>query len=154
MVLSARATAEEHGPPHDGHSEGTLRLWLALSAPPVAWFAAQSAGYFFVPWSCARTNGEWILHGIALTALLICIASGLLALGVLRDIGAHGADDHDDRIQRTRFLARLGMLGATIFALIMIVQWIAIGILDPCMPWPRSPFTPDAALPLVDYLLA
>ena len=126
------------------HGRGSLRLWLALGTPPLVWFAAQNAGYFFVPWACARNNGEWLLHGIAIAALLLCVGAGLLSLAVLREIGVAGDDDHDDRIQRTRFLARLGIGGATIFALIMIGQWIAIAILDPCMPYPRSPFTPDA----------
>jgi len=119
-------------------------MWVALSAPPLVWFAAQNAGYFFVSWACARLNGEGMLHGIAAVSTLLCIGAGLLAWSELRRVGARGADEHDGPEQRMRFLARIAIAGAIIFSLILIVQWIAIGIQDPCMPYPRSPFTPDA----------
>ena len=144
MVLSTRGVAHGSGEPPATHTRGSARLWIALATPPVVWFAAQNAGYFFVAWACARRNGEWMLHGIAIVALMLCVGAGLLALAVLRQIGAGGDDDHDDRIQRTRFLARIGAGGALLFALIIIGQWTAIAILDPCMPYPRTPFTPDA----------
>ena len=138
------------------HTRGSLRMWLALATPPLVWFAAQSAGYFFVSWACARLNGEWLLHAIALVSTALCVGAGLLAFALLRDVGPSGGDDRDDRVHRTRFLARLGIAGAIIFALIVVVQWIAIAILDPCMQYPRSPFTPDARAPseIADYELA
>lgn len=144
MVLSSFADPGTRRDPPALHGRGSLRLWLALGTPPLVWFAAQNAGYFFVAWACARTNGDRVLYGIAIAALLLCLGAGLLSLSILRDIGASGDDADDDRIQRTRFLARIGVAGAVIFALILIGQWIAIAILDPCMPYPRSRFTPDA----------
>lgn len=123
---------------------GSARLWFATGAPAVAWFAALNAGYFFVSWACARQNGEWLLHAIAAVSMALCIAAGLLSLALLRSVGMHGGDERDDRIERIRFLARIGIAGGIIFALIIGVQWIAIAIQDPCMPWPRSRFTPDA----------
>ena len=126
------------------HGQGTARMWVALSTPPVVWFAAQNAGYFFVSWACARQNGEWILHGIAIVSIALTVGAGLLAWSELRHVGHRGPDDHDDHDQRMRFLARIAIAGAVIFTLILLVQWIAIAIQDPCMPWPRSRFTPDA----------
>ena len=123
---------------------GSARLWLATGAPPVAWFAALNAGYFFVSWACARTNGETILHLITGSALLVCLAAGLAGWSILTRIGATGADDEDDRVERTRFVARLAVAGALVFSLALVTQWIAILIQHPCMPWPRNPFTPDA----------
>jgi hypothetical protein len=144
VVLSPFADPGTQHEPPALHGRGSVRLWLALATPPLVWFAAQNAGYFFVSWACARTNGEWMLHAIAVVSILLCLGAGLLSWAVLRDVGHRGNDDHDDRIQRTRFLGRLGIAGAIIFSLILIVQWIAIAIHDPCMPYPRSRFTPDA----------
>ena len=126
------------------HRKGSPRLWLATGAPPVAWFAALNAAYFFVSWACVRTNGELILHLITGGALVVCIAAGLAARSILSSIGARGADDDDSRVERTRFVARLALAGALIFSLALVTQWIAILLQDPCMPWPRNPFTPDA----------
>ena len=151
--MRAQSGRAEEPPALQGR--GSWRLWVALGLAPLAWFAAQNAGYFFVPWACARANGEWVLHGIALAALALCIASGLLGLALLRTVGAGGEDHRDDAVQRVRFLARLAIAGSILFALIMITQWIAIALLDPCMPYPRSPFTPDArsAVEAIDYAL-
>ncbi|HEX6589156.1 MAG TPA: hypothetical protein VF039_09040 [Longimicrobiales bacterium] len=123
---------------------GSARLWFATGAPAVAWFAALNAGYFFVSWACARRNGEAILHLITGGALLVCIAAGLAAWSILARIGARGGDEHDDRVERTRFIARLALAFTLVFSLALVTQWIAILIQHPCMPWPRNPFTPDA----------
>lgn len=143
MVLRPREGERAAHPPATRKS-GSARLWLALATPPLVWFSAQNAGYFLVAWACARLNGEWVLHAIAAASVALCVAAGLLSLTLLRDVGARGEDDRDDRIQRVRFLARIGVAGAIIFTLIILVQWIAVAMLDPCMPWPRSRFTPDA----------
>jgi hypothetical protein len=120
------------------------RVWLALGIPPVAWFAAQNVAYFFVSWACARRGGEVVLHAIALGGVAACALSAWLAWSVLREIGARGDDDHDDGIQRTRFLCRLAIAGAIVLGLVVVVMWLAMVILDPCLPMPRSRFSPDA----------
>ena len=144
MVLTTRAEQHDAEPLKALRKKGSARLWFAAAAPPIAWFGALNAGYFFVSWACARTNGELILHLITGGALLVCIAAGFAAWSILAGIGAGGADDHDDRVERTRFVARVALAGAIIFSLALTTQWIAIVIQDPCMPWPRNRFTPDA----------
>jgi len=120
------------------------RLWVALGLPPVAWFTAQNLGYFFVSWTCARQGGELALHAIALGGTGVCAFGGWLAVAVLRQVGAGGPDEKDDADERTRFLARLALAGAIVLGLIVLAQWLAVLILEPCLPMPRSPFTPDA----------
>ena len=145
MVLSDDASAALR-------SRGSSRLWLVLGVPPLAWFAALNAAYFFVSWTCRRQNGELVLHAIVLVALAGCIAAGVGALSLLRDVGAGGQDDHDDRQSRTRFLGRVGLFGATIFALAITAQWLAVLILEPCIPLPRERFSPDALRPPAQVL--
>ena len=146
MVLSERIEERSGSEPRAEtlRSRGRLRLWLALGVPPVAWFAALNLAYFFVAWACMRENGELVLHAITLGGLAASAAAGVAAWGMLTDVEPKGQDDHDDRPSRTRFLSRLGLAGAIVFSLILVVQWLAILILEPCMPMPRSRFSPDA----------
>ena len=145
MVLSAAAEpAARAEAGSDTLSSANARVWIALGIPPLAWFAAQNVGYFFVAWACARRGGELVLHAISLGGVAACLFAGWLAWGVLRDIGPRGDDDHDDPLQRTRFLGRLAIAGALILALIVVAQWMAVLILDPCVPMPRSRFSPDS----------
>ena len=131
---------------------GGRRLWFALGGPPLVWFAAQNAGYFFVSWACARAGGSLVLHAIAAVSIGACAFAGWVGYELLRDVGARGEDDHDDSLHRTRFLARLAIAGALIFALLLLVQWLAIGIIHPCDPMPRGRFSPDAFREAADLL--
>lgn len=144
MVLSGRSERSEGARVEALRSRGSTRLWLALALPPLAWFVALNAAYFFVSWTCARDGGAVLLHAITIGALAVTVAAGVLAWGLLRDLGSDGDDGIDDRPSRTRFLARLAVAGAAVFALTLIAQWLAILVLDPCATRPRLRFSPDA----------
>ena len=144
MVLSGRSERSEGTRIEALRSRGSTRLWLALALPPLAWFVALNAAYFFVSWTCGRDGGTVLLHAITLGALAVAVAAGTLAWGLLRDVGSDGDDGIDDRPSRTRFLARLAVAGATVFALTLIAQWLEILVLDPCATRPRLRFSPDA----------
>jgi putative membrane protein len=122
---------------------GSAALWFALAAPPAAWFSAQAAGYFVVPHAC-RLQQPLPLHLIAAASLCIIAAAGYTAYGIWRASGGVPSDDENTPTDRSRFLAELALGGAALFVLTMVGQWVAVGILGPCLPLPRAPFTPDA----------
>lgn len=145
MVLSARTEQRASDARIEAlRPAGSARLWTALALPPVAWFAALNAAYFFVSWTCGRDGGSLLLHAITLAALGLAIGAGALGWGLLRDVGRDGDDGIDDQPSRTRFLAWLAVAGAATFALVLIAQWLAILILDPCATRPRLRHSPDA----------
>lgn len=120
------------------------RVWLGLAVPPTAWFVALNAGYFMVSWACDHTVGRVLIHMVCLAMLAATAAAGLGARGVWRDLGRRWAAPTADPVDRARFLAALGVLSATLFALAIILQWLAVIALDPCDPSPRFPLFPEA----------
>ena len=125
-------------------SDPPRRLWLALIAPPLAWFTALTAGYFMVSWACGSTAGRVTLHGIVLGMLTLAVAAVVTAGRLWRRQGAEWPGKSSDPRDRTRFLAVLAALGGTLFSMAILVFWIAALVLSPCEPGPRTPFAPSA----------
>jgi hypothetical protein len=88
------------------------------------------ADFALVPWGCAFRL-EWLLH------LVTIVGIGIAALGVLlswRNWNQAGREPEDtaDVLGRSRFMAGLGILLSTLFALILFGQEIANVVLRPC----------------------
>jgi hypothetical protein len=120
------------------------RLWLALLAPPVAWFAALAANYFLVSWACAHAAGMAAIHLVSATTLIAALASGGLAKRRWSAERGGAPGEPNLAAERTRFVAALALLGAGLFSLVIVLQWGAVIFLDPCDPVPRSPFAPSS----------
>jgi hypothetical protein len=97
-----------------------LRPWAALTLPPMAWFAFQQGLGFVLRGTCAAAGIPWgPIVGVA--ALAIC--GGAVWLAWSRLAGGTPSD---------RFLARIAILGAALFALAIAFQTLATLVVPPC----------------------
>ncbi len=60
-----------------------LLLWIAYLAPLLAWFGQLNVNFFTIAYACAHDR-IWILHLIAVAALLIAIAGTVCGWRSLR----------------------------------------------------------------------
>ncbi len=107
--------------------------WLAALAGPVAWAADLEAVYALAPRSCV--SGRAMLH---LVTFLGLAAAGLGALVAALNRASFGraidADDRGSAAAQIRFLSAIGLMSNPLFSLIIVAQWLAILLLDPCSP--------------------
>jgi hypothetical protein len=110
---------------------GPAQLWLSVLAPPLAALAQLQTNYALVLWACGR-DATWPLHLVALLALLVCVGCGLLGWRNWQKAGAEWRDDGPGPLPRSRFMAVVGMLVSAHSALVVIAQWIAVFVFNPC----------------------
>lgn len=137
-LMRARETVEPGG--------GTPLLWYALFGGPVAWFAALSIAYFIVTPSCDAQD-ELALHLVAAAGLLIAAGAALAGYVRWRSTGATEPGSGAGRIDRSRFIAAMGVAISLLFATVIVAQWVATTALEPCWNLPRLPDRPDAMAP-------
>jgi len=106
-------------------------LWLSVLAPPMAALTQLQTNYALVLWACGRGR-TWPLHLVAFLALLVAVGSGLLAWRNWRRAGAEWEDGGAGPLPRSRFMAAVGMLISAHSALVVVAQWIAVFVYDPC----------------------
>lgn len=128
---SATVTGEEHAPRFQSR-RGLYALGFALFAGPVAWSVGFSAAYPFVTVACDVRN-SLPLHLIHALALLLTIAGSLVARREWNRAGREWPGEGGGVLDRSRFLAVLGLLGSALFALAILAQWVAVIVLHPCM---------------------
>jgi hypothetical protein len=97
--------------------------WVGLLGPPIVWIVNFLIIYAGVLTACASKS--------KLTLILSCLVSLALIAGCtfLSRREFITEPKHDAR----RFMARVGLMNATVFALVTIAQTIAILINDPCL---------------------
>jgi len=111
---------------------GMLSLSLGLLLGPIVALANQQMIYSANMWACGN-NGWGAMHLIPLLCLIVAIGAGLTAR---RDWKAVGGGVHDEAAtvaERTRFVALCGMVISTFSALVILAQWAAIFVFEPCM---------------------
>jgi hypothetical protein len=97
-----------------------LRPWLALGVPPIAWFVFQQGLAMTLRGRCTAA-GTPLGPLWGLVSVLLCIVAARLAWS--RRDGGTAAD---------RFVARLALLGAGLFALAILYQTLATVIVPSC----------------------
>lgn len=110
---------------------GPGALWAGVLAAPIATLIQLQVNYALVLWAC-DAGRKWALHLVALLALLITIAGGLLSWRNWRRTGATWEDEGAGVIPRSRFMALVGLLISGLIALVVIAQWIPIFVYGPC----------------------
>ena len=110
---------------------GATSLWAGLLAGPMAMLTQLEVNYALVLWACSAGR-ERALHLVALLALILTIAGGLLSWRNWRRAGATWEDEGAGVIPRSRFMALVGVLISGLTALVVIAQWIPIFIYGPC----------------------
>jgi hypothetical protein len=73
------------------------------------------------------------LHLLSLATLALAVAGGVVAWREWRRAGREWPGEGPGTLPRSRFIAVLGLLGAPLFALTIVAQWVANLFLNPCM---------------------
>lgn len=106
-------------------------LWLSVLAPPLAALTQLQTNYALVLWACGRGQ-TWALHLVALLALAVAVGCGLLGWRNWNRAGAVWEDGGAGPLPRSRFMAVVGMLVSAHSALVIVAQWIAVFVYNPC----------------------
>jgi len=99
-----------------------VRAWPALILAPVFALAAQIIGYALVTPACQYAKA-WPIHLSFLLFLVLCLLTTVAAFRALQ-----GA--------RQEFIPLAAMWSGAFFSLVVLVQWVAMFILSPCMHSP------------------
>ena len=111
---------------------GILALWFAVLAGPLAWALGLNAEYALVLLACDR--GTMLpLHLVSLGTLLVAGTGGAVGWREWRRAGGGRPEEGGGTLDRSRFIAALGILSGGYFALTIVAQWIANLFLNPCM---------------------
>lgn len=121
-----------------------LRLLAALFGAPAAWVAQLSwseplAANACYPYQSPLPAPLWpelsvILALISAACLIIGLVSGYIAWSLCRQTHARllSGEDNDDR---SRFLAKLGILSSFIFTMAILFTSCAVLLVSPCSSW-------------------
>ena len=98
------------------------RTWPALILAPLFALASISLGYALVTPACEHSH-IWFLHA----AILL-----LLALSIVSTVGAW----RSLRAARREFLPLVSTWSGAFFSALILLQWLAVFVLAPCMHSP------------------
>jgi hypothetical protein len=110
---------------------GIISLWFGVLAGPTAALVCLEVAYMSVPWAC-RTGHVLPLHLVPLVTALVAIVAGLVARRDWTVVEPTWPDDAEGVLSRTRFMAACGVMLSAFSVLVIVGQWLAIFILDPC----------------------
>jgi hypothetical protein len=65
-------------------------------------------------------------------SLAFAVAGGLIAWRSEEDVGREWTDGEEGPVGRSRFLAGVAVLLSALCSLVILAQWIAVFLLDPC----------------------
>jgi hypothetical protein len=130
-----QVAAAPRGEPRAEHfreGKGIFALWFGVLAGPLAWALGLNAEYSLVLLACAR-GAMLPIHLVSLGTLLLAASGGVVGWREWRRAGAREPGEGGGTLERSRFLAALGILSGAYFALTIMAQWIANLFLNPCM---------------------
>lgn len=110
---------------------GSLPFWAAFTAAPFAFLMHLVLTFFLADTAC-RAGVEWPLHLITLVAVGLCALGALSGWRVRQDTGAHEMAAGLGRVERTRFMANVGVLLTALFTLIILAQWAGMLVFSVC----------------------
>jgi hypothetical protein len=99
-----------------------MRAWPALILAPAFALAAQIIGYALVTPACQHDKA-WPIHLSFLLFFALCVATTLSAWASLRT--AH-----------REFIPLAAVWSGAFFSVVVLVQWVAMFIVSPCMHSP------------------
>jgi len=113
-------------------SRPALVQLFAMLAPPTMALTQVALGYPLEHTSCA-TQSLLQIHLLTVVMLAITAAAGWVAhrhwVSLGSEIPREGSPPHGPR----RLMALIGMIGAVAFGFIIIVQWLPVTMLPPCI---------------------
>lgn len=124
--------AADGGPRAFTRWPGLLSLSLGVLLGPIMALTNQELIYAANLWACGH-GARGTMHIIPLLCLIVAIGAGVTARRDWKAVGG-GVHDEDATVeQRSRFVALLGMAISTFSAAVIVAQWAAIVVFEPCM---------------------
>lgn len=111
-------------PPRPGSRPSTRRPWIALAIPPVAWYVFEVGLASVLKVDCAPVSG-WVGLGWGGGSLLACAAAAAIAWPGARAPAGEDAS--------RRWLSRVAVLLAALFALAIAFQTLGVLIVPACV---------------------
>ena len=105
--------------------------WFGLLGPATAWLLNLEFGYSLAQTAC-HGGGMAPVHLASVAALILAALGGVAALVTWRRSGSDWPQDVAGVLHRSRMFGALGLGSAALFLLIIITQWIAAFVLNPC----------------------
>ena len=106
-------------------------LWLLFIAGPAIVAAEQQANFVLVRQACSMQRNV-ALYVVTIVAMLLTIATAMIALSIWRRAGAAWPTEESDLANRIRFISVLGILSSGMSFLVILAQGIATVNFDPC----------------------
>jgi hypothetical protein len=125
-------STHDRGPGFFTRWPGLLSLTLGWITAPLAALANQQLTYVVNMWACGHGRHA-VMHIVPIVCLSVAMGAGFLAY---RDwvMAGRGVEDEAGTVDsRSRFIALLGMAYAVFSSLVILAQWLAIVVFDPCM---------------------
>lgn len=119
-------------PNHESYAVD-LGLWTGLLGPPIVWLLHFQIIYSLVGYVC-EAHSHASIHIVSVLTIVITIGCGLISWKLLRPAPpSNSLTEPDETIPaRPRFMAQMGLMSSALFTLVMIAQWIASFMIDPC----------------------
>ena len=110
---------------------GQLWLWLGLLLPPAAWAIQLQTVYLTSEYGCKYMD-FMPNHLASVFTLLLSIIGGVIAWRNWIEAGKTWEAKEANPIDRSRFMAILGMLTSALFTLLIFAQWLPTLLGVPC----------------------
>jgi uncharacterized membrane protein len=110
---------------------GLLSLSLGLLLAPTVALINQELIYATDMWACGHGMGGTI-HIVPVLCLIVTIGGVIVSYRNWRAVGSGVEDEAATVGSRTRFLALLGIVISIFSSLVILAQWAAVFVFDPC----------------------
>jgi hypothetical protein len=105
-----------------GDTREDFYVWLGMLGPPAIWLTNFEIIYARVLPACAIKSNVWLII-VSVISLVLIAGCAFLAM---RELGETGEN------KTRRFMGQVGVMSASLFALVTIAQIIAMLLMDPC----------------------
>jgi hypothetical protein len=108
-------------------------MWLGVLMPPIAWLIQFQLRYSLVLWICHQQS-RLALHLVSVVFFLIIASGGLVSWRTWVREGEQMPTDDGMAMahERNVFLALMGILSSSLFALALIAQTVGEFMVNPC----------------------
>lgn len=103
---------------------------LVVAGPAIVAIEMQT-NFVLVRQACSAQRNV-MLYGVVIVAMILTIASALIAISIWRRTGAVWPTEAVDLANRIRFITALGVLSSAMSFLVILAQGIATVNFDPC----------------------
>jgi hypothetical protein len=116
----------------DSQRLATPSLWAGVIGAPLLWLAQLTIAYALVPWVC-HTRRFFTLHLVTVLSIVAIAAGALVCWRDWQRAGGQAPDSTDGgRVGAARLTAPVGLGQCVLLIILLLVQWAAIFLVDPC----------------------